>query len=123
MWYDFSEEHCNVTLLITFQCFSILLCGWLGGFGKNEAGQLLTIEEVGQVLQSMSLTMLATCTIVNPPSVPVNVKDRDTFHLTIEEYLLSLISLLDELVSCFFFERVHTLDWLTLSSPASPATR
>ncbi|KAF2169879.1 hypothetical protein M409DRAFT_20292 [Zasmidium cellare ATCC 36951] len=61
-------------------CFSILLCGWLGGFGKNEAGQLLTIEEVGQILQ-----------------IPVNVKDRDTFHLTIEEYLLSLISLLDEL--------------------------
>jgi hypothetical protein len=30
--------------------------------------------------------------------VPVNVKDRDVFHLTIEEYLLALISLLDELV-------------------------
>lgn len=29
--------------------------------------------------------------------MPTNVKDRDTFHLTIEEYLLSLISLLDEL--------------------------
>jgi hypothetical protein len=30
--------------------------------------------------------------------VPVNLKDRDAFHLTIEEYLLALISLLDELV-------------------------
>ena len=30
-------------------------------------------------------------------AVPVNVKDRDTFHLTIEEYLHALISLLDEL--------------------------
>lgn len=29
--------------------------------------------------------------------VPTNVKDRDTFHITIEEYLLALISLLDEL--------------------------
>lgn len=29
--------------------------------------------------------------------VPVNLKDRDAFHLTIEEYLLALISLLDEL--------------------------
>jgi predicted translin family RNA/ssDNA-binding protein len=29
--------------------------------------------------------------------VPVNLKDRDAFHLTIEEYLLGLISLLDEL--------------------------
>jgi hypothetical protein len=36
--------------------------------------------------------------------VPVNLKDRDAFHLTIEEYLLALISLLDELVrhyTCF----------------------
>lgn len=32
------------------------------------------------------------------PTVPVNLKDRDEFHLTIEEYLLSLISLIDELV-------------------------
>ena len=30
-------------------------------------------------------------------AVPVNLKDRDAFHLTIEEYLLSLITLLDEL--------------------------
>ncbi|KAK5116967.1 hypothetical protein LTR62_006688 [Meristemomyces frigidus] len=61
-------------------CFSILLCGWLGGFGKGETGQLLDMEEVGKIM-----------------GVPVNVKDRDTFHLTIEEYLLALISLLDEL--------------------------
>jgi hypothetical protein len=27
----------------------------------------------------------------------VNLKDRDAFHLTIEEYLLALVSLLDEL--------------------------
>lgn len=31
--------------------------------------------------------------------MPVNVKDRDTFHLTIEEYLHALVSLIDELVS------------------------
>ncbi len=30
--------------------------------------------------------------------VPVNLKDRDAFHLTIEEYLHALISLVDELV-------------------------
>ncbi|KAK1061169.1 Translin-1 [Friedmanniomyces endolithicus] len=61
-------------------CSSILLCGWLGGFSKGEAGQLLTIEDVGEVM-----------------GVPVNLKDRDAFHLTIEEYLQALISLLDEL--------------------------
>ena len=32
-------------------------------------------------------------------AVPVNLKDRDSFHLTIEEYLHALISLIDELVS------------------------
>lgn len=62
------------------QTFSILLCGWLGGFGKAEPGKLLSIEDVGAVM-----------------GVPVNVKDRDVFHLTIEEYLLALISLLEEL--------------------------
>lgn len=31
-------------------------------------------------------------------TVPVNLKDRDAFHLTIEEYLQSLITLIDELV-------------------------
>lgn len=30
-------------------------------------------------------------------AVPTNVKDRDTFHLTIEEYLHALVSLTDEL--------------------------
>jgi predicted translin family RNA/ssDNA-binding protein len=29
--------------------------------------------------------------------VPVNLKDRDAFHLTIEEYLLALVSLIEEL--------------------------
>jgi len=29
--------------------------------------------------------------------VPVNLKDRDAFHITITEYLLSLVSLIEEL--------------------------
>lgn len=33
-------------------------------------------------------------------AVPVNLKDHDAFHLTIEEYLLALVSLVDELVRC-----------------------
>ncbi|TKA22559.1 hypothetical protein B0A50_08129 [Salinomyces thailandicus] len=61
-------------------CYSVLLCGWLGGFGKGATGQLMTIEDVGSLMK-----------------VPVNLKDRDAFHLTIEEYLLALISLLEEL--------------------------
>ena len=30
--------------------FAILLCGYLGGMGKTTSGKLLTIEEVGQIL-------------------------------------------------------------------------
>ena len=36
-------------------------------------------------------------TSTNISSVPVNLKDRDAFHITIEEYLLSLITLIEEL--------------------------
>ncbi|KAI9697759.1 MAG: hypothetical protein M1836_004435 [Candelina mexicana] len=65
-------------------CFAIVLCGWLGGFGAegsgSQHGRLLAIEEVGQIL-----------------NVPVNLKERDAFHLTIEEYLQSLITLIEEL--------------------------
>lgn len=42
--------------------------------------QLLTIDQIGEAL-----------------GVPVNLKDRDAFHVTIEEYLLALTNLLDEL--------------------------
>jgi hypothetical protein len=48
---------------------------------QRHPGRLLTIEEVGRSL-----------------GIPINLKDQDTFHLTIEEYLQSLISLIDELV-------------------------
>ncbi|KAI9850513.1 MAG: hypothetical protein M1838_005577 [Thelocarpon superellum] len=63
--------------------YSVILCGWLGGFRLEASppqGRLLTIEEVGAILD-----------------VPVNVKNRDTFHLTIEEYLHALINLIEEL--------------------------
>ncbi|KAL4943029.1 hypothetical protein BDV06DRAFT_221638 [Aspergillus oleicola] len=62
---------------------SIELCAWLGGFKefKSSASQsFLTIEEVGRVLE-----------------VPVNLKEEDAFHLTLEEYLLALISVIEEL--------------------------
>ncbi|KAL9580912.1 MAG: hypothetical protein Q9212_004216 [Teloschistes hypoglaucus] len=53
---------------------------WLGGAGGKPQGTLATIEEVGSAL-----------------TVPINVKDRDTFHITTEEYLHALISLIEEL--------------------------
>ncbi|KAL1964145.1 hypothetical protein VTN77DRAFT_7233 [Rasamsonia byssochlamydoides] len=62
--------------------FSIELCAWLGGLSeyKQANSSFLTIEEVGKFLD-----------------VPVNLKGEDAFHLTIEEYLLALISLVEEL--------------------------
>ncbi|KAF2658921.1 Translin [Lophiostoma macrostomum CBS 122681] len=64
--------------------FGILLWGWLGEYkqegGDVKNGRLLTIEELGEILK-----------------IPVNLKDRDEFHLTIEEYLHALISLVEEL--------------------------
>ncbi|KAF7195555.1 Translin [Pseudocercospora fuligena] len=76
--------------------FSILFCGWLGGCGKEGTGNLLTIEEVGQIINGMSRSRVMRSES-DKKKVPVNVKDRDCFHLTIEEYLLALVSLLDEL--------------------------
>ncbi|GAM85902.1 hypothetical protein ANO11243_039120 [Dothideomycetidae sp. 11243] len=61
--------------------FTTLLLHYLQGFSAAGAdGKLLSPDEVGAVL-----------------GVPVNVKDRDVFHLTIEEYLHAVISLVDEL--------------------------
>ncbi|AEO56061.1 hypothetical protein MYCTH_2300544 [Thermothelomyces thermophilus ATCC 42464] len=63
---------------------TVILCAWLGGLSTEskpgELGRLLTLEDVGQVF-----------------NVPVNLKDRDAFHITIEEYLLGLIAVIDEL--------------------------
>ncbi|OOF99918.1 hypothetical protein ASPCADRAFT_503855 [Aspergillus carbonarius ITEM 5010] len=62
---------------------SIELCAWLGGleeYKTNSSASFLTIEEVGKFL-----------------GVPVNLKEQDAFHLTIEEYLLALISMVEEL--------------------------
>ncbi|KAL7794780.1 Translin [Trichoderma afarasin] len=68
-----------------------IYCAWLGGFPPSqtsdsessspaEIGRLLTLEEVGTIF-----------------SVPTNLKDRDAFHITIEEYLLSLVDLTQDL--------------------------
>ncbi|KAF1847069.1 Translin [Cucurbitaria berberidis CBS 394.84] len=63
---------------------SVLFWGWLGGYkydgGNVQCGRLLTIEELGEIL-----------------NIPVNLKDRDEFHLSLEEYLQSLITLVEEL--------------------------
>ncbi|GAB1203472.1 hypothetical protein APSETT445_002107 [Aspergillus pseudonomiae] len=62
---------------------SIELCAYLGGleeYKSSRAASFLTIEEVGKFLD-----------------VPVNLKEQDAFHLTIEEYLLALISMVEEL--------------------------
>ncbi|KAI2638868.1 putative sequence-specific DNA binding protein [Hypomontagnella submonticulosa] len=63
---------------------TLLLTGWLGGVGTEsrpgELGRLLTINEVGQIL-----------------NVPVNLKDKDAFHISVEEYILALTDITEEL--------------------------
>ncbi|RPB22733.1 Translin [Terfezia boudieri ATCC MYA-4762] len=59
--------------------FAVIFARWLVG-KDGKQGELMTIEEVGEAL-----------------GIPVNIKDRDTFHLTIEEYLQSIITLIEEL--------------------------
>ncbi|KAK6513314.1 hypothetical protein TWF281_004951 [Arthrobotrys megalospora] len=64
--------------------YGIVLAGWLGAFTpeneERKEGNLMTIKEVGEKL-----------------GIPVNVKESDVFHLTLEEYLHSLISMIEEL--------------------------
>ncbi|KAL1856349.1 hypothetical protein VTK73DRAFT_8306 [Phialemonium thermophilum] len=64
--------------------FTVLVTAWLGGLGTEsspgELGRLLTLDDMGRVFQ-----------------VPVNLKDRDAFHITIEEYLLALTGVTEEL--------------------------
>ncbi|OAL30617.1 hypothetical protein AYO20_08704 [Fonsecaea nubica] len=53
---------------------NIQMCEWL------RSGNLVTLEDVGHRLE-----------------VPVNLKDEDTFHVTIEDYLLALTYMIEEL--------------------------
>ena len=78
-----SSKFLAAKLMTIPQIFYILFSGWLGaslGQGQGHQGRLLALEEVGQILK-----------------VPVNLKEEDSFHLTIEEYLHALINLIDEL--------------------------
>ncbi|KAF5609529.1 translin [Fusarium subglutinans] len=75
---------------------------WLGGLGSDaqpaSLGRLLTLEQVGEVFQgSRAISKLTRNLDANMPPVPTNLKDRDAFHFTIEEYLLSLTDLTNEL--------------------------
>ena len=76
----------QLSLIYVAQIFATLFCAWLGGLQIDESpgkqGRFLTIDEVGKVL-----------------GVPVNLKDEDSFHVSLEEYLHALINLIDELVS------------------------
>ncbi|KAL8990410.1 MAG: hypothetical protein Q9169_008128 [Polycauliona sp. 2 TL-2023] len=57
-----------------------ILSIWLGLYKEHEQGTLYTINDIGSFF-----------------GLPVNVKDRDVFHITTEEYLLALTDLIEEL--------------------------
>lgn len=90
-----------------------IYCAWLGGFPPSqtsesessspaEIGRLLTLEEVGTIFSGINLHLSLSLSKKNPQrltkeKVPTNLKDRDAFHITIEEYLLSLVDLTQDL--------------------------
>lgn len=97
---------------MTHVVFSIVLCGFLGGMATEskpgKLGRLLVPEDVSEILQgrpSLLYPLLPSVSSLAHPSscdsdtsqVPVNVKDTDAFHITLEEYLTSLTQLTDEL--------------------------
>ncbi|KAM3502858.1 hypothetical protein MY11210_008933 [Beauveria gryllotalpidicola] len=82
---SFSRYNSRWSRIVQNAIGTVLYTAWLGGFaaltnGSSDVGQLLTLEQVGAVF-----------------AVPTNLKDRDAFHLTIEEYLLALTDLTQEL--------------------------
>ncbi|ROV89069.1 hypothetical protein VPNG_10074 [Cytospora leucostoma] len=81
--YPYYKYNGKWTRAIQDAVLTVLLDGWLGGnlIPDEKVGRLLTLEEVGEQVFK----------------VPVNLKDRDAFHITIEEYLLAVTSLTDEL--------------------------
>ncbi|KAL1840042.1 hypothetical protein VTJ49DRAFT_913 [Mycothermus thermophilus] len=82
--YPYYKYNHRWTRMVQDAISTVILCAWLGGLSTEsnpgELGRLLTLEQIGEAL-----------------NVPVNLKDRDAFHVTIEEYLLGLISVVDEL--------------------------
>ncbi|KAL2263468.1 hypothetical protein VTK26DRAFT_6675 [Humicola hyalothermophila] len=82
--YPYYKYNHKWTRMVQDAISTVLLCAWLGGLSSEakpgEVGRLLTLEDVGELF-----------------CVPVNLKDRDAFHVTIEEYLLGLISVIEDL--------------------------
>lgn len=85
---------------------TVIYTAWLGGFPSEsesspaEIGRLLTLEEVGTIFSSKTLPSSCSLQKTNKltnQKVPTNLKDRDAFHITIEEYLLALIDLTQDL--------------------------
>lgn len=109
----------------------MLLVGWLGGASsETKAGELLTIEQVGERLGGKSwliLKVYGSAKLMWMSTVPVNVKDRDVFHLTIEEYLQALITLIEELVReplfRWFFQYDCSYADIDYVRPVWPSTR
>jgi len=89
-----SRDIQNVTFLVLFQ-------GWLqrSYAPGNAENSLLTIEEVGGVL-----------------GIPVNLKTEDKFHLTIEEYLHAVLSLVEELVPFFLCFSPFSPEWRAVAN-------
>ncbi|KAL8863826.1 MAG: hypothetical protein Q9198_010304, partial [Flavoplaca austrocitrina] len=79
------------------QILALIFSVWLGVYGEHEQGTLLTVNDVASYLNGKPIETATGILNVQPLAVPVNVKDRDVFHITTEEYLLALTDLTEEL--------------------------
>lgn len=83
------------------QILAMIFSVWLGVYDEYEQGTLLTINDVASYMKGKPIGITTSIFNVHLLLVPVNVKDRDVFHITTEEYLLALTDLTEELVSNF----------------------
>lgn len=80
------------------QCFCVLFFVWLGGKDGFSRYSLFTIQDMGKLLEGTIEKIPRSVADSHHLLVKVNLKDEDAFHLTIEEYLQALITLVEELV-------------------------
>ena len=80
------------------QCFCVLFFVWLGGKDGFSRYSLFTIQDMGKLLEGTIEKIPRSVADSHHFLVKVNLKDEDAFHLTIEEYLQALITLVEELV-------------------------
>ena len=73
------------------KCFGLIMCHWISH------GTLITLEKVGDFYNGRPAFDFQRPHVLLIDIVPVNLKNEDAFHITIEEYLHGLVNMSEEL--------------------------